>query len=384
MKFYDTASRSIINFAPTQQEIKIYVCGVTPYDSAHLGHIFTFLTYDLLQRRLEDLGYTVKLVRNITDVDEPIYERAAENGEHYQDLAKREIISFQEIMRNLNFREPDAEPLASTYIAEMANAVKHLMDMGHAYRLDRDIYFDTATFHSFGKLSNLSEKLKVEFMRERGGDPDRPGKRHPLDFLLWRGISDVNDPAAWDSPVGYGRPGWHIECSVMSSTLLGTPLEIHGGGMDLIFPHHECEIVQTESMTKSPFTKHWLHVAPLLLFGEKMSKSLGNLIFARDLIQEHSPAAVRLLLLNYHYGTGGEWRNDWWDEAKKLADDLKIYLSEEKGNNKTGLVDQVRAALDDNLNTSTILAAIRTHVQSDGEATELSKALNLLGITLVS
>lgn len=381
MRFYDTRLRKVINFAPKQDDIRMYVCGVTPYDSAHLGHIFTFLTYDLLQRRLEDLGYHVKMVRNITDVDDPIFERAAQTGEHYQELASREITSFQKIMRELNFRDPSAEPLASEYINEMALAVKQLLDKGHAYRLDNDIYFDVTSFKTYGKLSQFPAQLKVEFMRDRGGDPDRPGKRQSLDFLLWRGITDPKDPAAWDTPVGRGRPGWHIECSVMSAMLLGTPIDIHGGGMDLIFPHHECEVTQSESLGQAPFVKRWLHVAPLMLYGEKMSKSLGNLVFAHDLIKNHSAAAVRLVLLNYHYGIGGEWRVELWEDAKRFADELKQYISTNKGNKITGLLNRVRAALDDNLDTPTILEALHSHIKEHGESAELKLALDLLGIS---
>lgn len=381
MKIYETRSRKVINFVPKQDIVRMYVCGVTPYDSAHLGHIFTFLTYDLLQRRLEDIGYNVKLVRNITDVDEPIFERAAKNGEPYQVLAKREIESFQQIMRELNFRSTTVEPLASEYIDTMAQVVKDLLSSGHAYRLDNDIYFAITSFKAFGSLSKLPEQLKVKLMRERGGDPDRPGKHHQLDFLLWRGILDTNDPAAWDSPVGYGRPGWHIECSVMSYASLGAPIDIHGGGMDLIFPHHDCETAQSESLGHEPFVKNWLHVAPLLLYGEKMSKSLGNLIFARDLINEHSSAAVRLLLLNYHYSIGGEWRDDLWNNARLLADDIKGHLNHKVSGKKTGLLNHVRAALDNNLDTPSILSEIRTHLKQNGDIAELSNTLDLLGIT---
>lgn len=380
MKFYDTQSRKIVTFAPKQSTVTIYVCGITPYDAAHLGHIFTFVTYDLMQRRLEDLGYKVKLVRNITDVDDPIFERAAKQGEHYQTLAKREIDSFQEIMRKLNFRDPTAEPLASEYIDEMAQTVQKLLESGHAYRLEHDVYFDTKSVASFGAFSNLPDQLQTEFMRERGGDPERIGKRHRLDFLLWRGITEKNDPAAWDTPVGYGRPGWHIECSVMSAQLLGTPIDIHGGGMDLIFPHHECELSQNESLGQKPFVKNWLHVAPLSLYGEKMSKSLGNLVFANDLILDHSPAAVRIMLLNYHYGIGGEWRADLWQDAKSLTHELRQYVAAHNGTAKTGLLNEVRAALDSNLDTPAILKSLRQHLRNNGEADELAHTLELLGI----
>lgn len=357
----------------------MYVCGITPYDSAHLGHIFTFLIYDLMQRRLEDQGYKVTLVRNVTDVDDPIFKRAVENGEDYRELAAREIASFQEVMRALNFREPEAEPLASEYIAEMAEAVQKLLEAGHAYRLEDDIYFDVSTYKKFGSFSSFSEQLQLAFMGDRGGDPERPGKRQPLDFLLWRGITDPNDPAAWESPVGRGRPGWHIECSIMSSKLLGTPIDIHGGGADLIFPHHECEIAQSESLGYAPFARNWLHVAPLLEHGEKMSKSLGNLVFARDLLDDGTPAAVRLALLHYHYRVGGQWRAIWWREAKLL--DAKIHQLLDTGSDQqTGLPQKIRDALDNNLDTPAIYAAIEEHVDQQGSSTELQEVLDLLGI----
>jgi len=382
MRFFDTRTKDFVDFTPEHKKVTMYVCGITPYDSAHLGHIFTFMTYDLLQRRLEDLGYEVQVVRNITDVDEPIFAKASENNEHYTELARREIESFQEIMRTLNFREPDTEPLASDYITEMAAAVERLLKTGNAYRLDNDIYFDVSTFPSFGSFSGLPEKLALSFMRERGGDPERPGKRHPLDFLLWRGITDSNDPAAWESPVGYGRPGWHIECSVMSSHLLNTPIDIHGGGMDLIFPHHECELTQSESLGQKPFVKNWLHVAPLLLDGEKMSKSLGNLIFAQDLLKVASPAAVRLVMLNYHYRLGGEWRREWWHEALDTEKQMQLLLDAPDTKRITGLPAKVRNALDDNLDTPAVLAAIRSHTATGGSTSELKDALNLVGIAV--
>jgi L-cysteine:1D-myo-inositol 2-amino-2-deoxy-alpha-D-glucopyranoside ligase len=359
----------------------MYVCGITPYDAAHLGHIFTFLTYDLVQRRLEDLGHSVKLVRNVTDVDEPIFRKARANNEHYAELARRETAGFQDIMHTLNFRNPAAEPLASEYIAEMASAVEQLLTSDHAYRLDDDIYFDIATFPAFGTFSGFSEALQQAFMADRGGDPERPGKHQPLDFLLWRGITDPDDPAAWESPVGYGRPGWHIECSIMSSQLLGTPIDLHGGGMDLIFPHHECEIAQSESLGASPFTRNWVHVAPLLYHGEKMSKSLGNLVFARDLLADGAPAALRLALMNYHYRVGGEWRREWWQEAKVLTEAIRQSLIRENGK-RTGLPAKVRALLDDNLDTPQMLAIIRDHVEVSGAAIELRETLQLLGIVI--
>ena len=379
MKIFDTKQHALVDFVPVNKTVHMYVCGVTPYDAAHLGHIFTFLTYDLLQRRLEDMGHSVRLVRNVTDVDEPIFKRAAENKESYTTLATRETAAFKSIMKQLHFRVPEAEPLASNYIAEMAGVVQKLLATKHAYRLDRDIYFDVSTLPSFGSFSGFPYPLRYAFMKDRGGDPDRPGKRNPLDFLLWRGITDSDDPAAWESPVGYGRPGWHIECSVMSSELLGTPLDLHGGGMDLIFPHHECEIAQSETLRNGPFSRNWMHVAPMLLDGEKMSKSLGNLVFARDLLQNGDAMAVRLALMHYHYRSGGEWRPEVWEEAKRLAAALRGRLTKKGGATK-GLLEDVRGLLDANMDTPAVILRLKHHLETQGSVIELQHSMNLLGL----
>jgi L-cysteine:1D-myo-inositol 2-amino-2-deoxy-alpha-D-glucopyranoside ligase len=332
LKLYNTASGELEELA-LGKTVSLYTCGITPYDSAHMGHIFTFVTYDILQRYLEFLGHEVKLVRNITDVDEPIYERAATMGIPYTQLAAEETAKFQQVLSRLNFRPAFVEPRASQYVEQMASAVKQLLGDGHAYELDGDIYFDVATFKDFGSVSNFSTRLKLAFMRDRGGDPNRPGKRNMLDFLLWKRITDKADPAAWDSAVGYGRPGWHIECSVMASELLDLPLDIHGGGMDLIFPHHECENAQSISLTGEPFAKHWMHVAPLGYHGEKMSKSLGNLVFAKDLLKTYDPAVLRLGILQYHYRAGGEWHNDALKNAEEVLDKIRGALSKSAGAN---------------------------------------------------
>jgi L-cysteine:1D-myo-inositol 2-amino-2-deoxy-alpha-D-glucopyranoside ligase len=386
MRFYDTAQKGLVEFAPEGKTVRIYVCGITPYDAAHLGHVFTFLTYDLLQRRLEDQGNMVQLVRNITDVDEPIYKRAAENNEPYTALAARETEAFQEVMARLNFRQPLAEPKASQYIPQMAEAVKLLLENKHAYRLEHDIYFDISTYPGFGADSGLTPKLQLAFMADRGGDPKRPGKRNPLDFLLWKGITDKKDPAAWKSIVGYGRPGWHIECTVMSSELLKTPLDIHGGGMDLIFPHHAAEAAQSESLGHQPFVRHWLHVAPLLMHGEKMSKSLGNLEFAGDLLHTGNPATLRLALMHYHYRVGGEWRPGIWKLSQQLETDLEHALQRDKGPSGATLLEAVRAAIDDNLDTPKILRLLSDFAHQPGtdpaSSDGLRQTLRLLGITM--
>lgn len=368
MELFDTPSQKLAYIEP-RGDVLIYVCGITPYDSAHLGHVFTFLAYDLLKRRFEDRGHTVKIVRNITDVDEPIYVKAAANGEDYRQLAKRETESFQATMRQLNFDAPYAEPKASEYIPEMAAAVAKLVQAGYGYHLDEDIYFDISktrtSYGQFGDFAGFSDRLRLAFMADRGGDPQRPGKRNQLDFLLWRGVSNPTDPAAWESPVGRGRPGWHIECSIMSAHTLDIPLTIHGGGMDLIFPHHECEIAQTAALGTigalkgSVLADHWMHVAPILYQGEKMSKSLGNLVFARDLLQRHNPSVIRLAMMQLHYRTGGEWRHDALRSALVAYAEITRALAHPHQIAGSKFLDQIRAALDDDLDTHTVLHVLQ-------------------------
>lgn len=383
MRLFDSARKSYLEFRPGQTAT-IYVCGITPYDSAHLGHIFTFMAYDLVQRRLEDLEHEVKLVRNITDVDEPIYAKAAELGIDYRELAARETASFQDVLRQLNFRMPFAEPKASEYIEPMAEAVGRLLEGGFAYRLDEDIFFDVSKVRGFGSFSGFSHRLLTNFLRERGGNPERPGKRQQLDFLLWRGVSDPADPAAWETGLGRGRPGWHIECSVMSSTLLGVPFDLHGGGSDLIFPHHECEIAQSCGLGEERLARRWMHVSPLLFAGEKMSKSLGNLVFAKDLLGTHEPAVIRLALLFYRYRIGGEWQADRLERAAGLLSRLR--LAGERLDRVRGeqLLGEVRAALDDDLDSHRILHALHESTlgpAGDGSGREpYDKTMDLLGL----
>lgn len=371
--------------------ISIYTCGVTPYDAAHLGHIFTFQTYDLLQRRLEDLGYAVRLVRNITDVDDPIFKRAKELGIPYQELADQETERLQTVMRQLHMRPAAAEPKASDYIQDMADAVRQLLDSGHAYSLDNsdgssDIYFDISTSPGFAEETHLPYKLQLAFMADRGGDPGRSGKRQPLDFLLWHGVSDPEDSAAWDTGIGRGRPGWHIECSVMSAATLGTPFAIHGGGMDLIFPHHACEIAQTKALTNGELSKHWLHVAPLSFAGEKMSKSLGNLVFAHDLLKVHKPNVVRLALMHYRHRVGGEWQSQALEKAASLDARLQQCMSAARQPELRPYLDNIRAALDDDLNTPKVirilqqLAEAPPKIAANTQKTEQDSITFLLGL----
>ncbi|MPZ90006.1 MAG: cysteine--tRNA ligase, partial [Nitriliruptorales bacterium] len=236
MRLHDTATGQIRPFE-VPRRVGMYVCGITPYDAAHVGHAVTFLTYDLLRRRLEDLGHDVTMVRNVTDVDDSILPRASELGVHYADLATDEMRRFREQMEALNIRPPSEEPFATQHIDDIVDLIKHLSDAGYTYELEGSIYFDVVKAPSFGQLSGYGIKLQRGFFQVRGGDPDRIGKRNPLDFVVWQPSAD-GEPS-WDTRIGRGRPGWHIECSAMSMAFLGATIDLHGGGTDLIFPHHE-------------------------------------------------------------------------------------------------------------------------------------------------
>ncbi len=383
MQLYNTASRSFIPFEPVIGEaINIYVCGITPYDSAHLGHVFTFMTYDLLERLLLLKGHTVRMVRNVTDVDEPIYKKAAELGIPYTELAQQETEQFQSVMNRLNMLEPFAEPQASQYIPQMITAVEKLLKTNHAYELDGDIYFDTAKTADFGNLAEADSALLLKLFKRRGGDPARLGKRQPLDFLLWKSVTDPSDPAAWESPMGRGRPGWHIECSVMSAELLGLPLHIHGGGTDLIFPHHASEIAQAQGLGQPNVATAWVHTAPILLASEKMSKSLGNLVFAANLLEEYQPAVIRLSLMRHHYRTGGEWRHDLLDSSKALL----AKITQAANLHKTGVgqteYGAIIAALENDLDAPTAIVHLEALANTLLHRSASSNGPNYLGLAL--
>ncbi|MGZ0216669.1 MAG: class I tRNA ligase family protein, partial [Acidimicrobiales bacterium] len=286
MRLYDTASKDVIDLN-LNQRVRMYVCGITPYDSTHLGHAATYLTYDLIIRRLEDIGHEVELVRNYTDVDDSILPKARELGIDFLELAEMEMKRFKDDMRALNTVAPAHEPRATESIEAMLRLIKKLQSAGHTYEVEGTTYFDVSTFPGYGKLSGYSSKEMVALARERGGNPDSKNQRNPLDFVLWQPSSE--DEPKWESAFGAGRPGWHIECSAMSMEALGETIDIHGGGGDLVFPHHECEIAQSESITGQLCSKYWIHAGLVAYQGTKMSKSLGNLVFVSELRKEIDP-----------------------------------------------------------------------------------------------
>ena len=322
MRLYDTARRTVVPFepAPPPAEVRIYVCGITPYDSTHLGHANTYLAYDLLIRRLEDLGHRVRMVRNITDVDDSILPKARDLGVDFLELAAAEVARFHCDMEDLNTRAPEAEPRATEWVTEMVALIEDLVAAGHAYTVEGTTWFDVSTWSSFGRLGGYDATTMRTLAAERGGTPDDPRQRNPLDFVLWQ--PSASDEPSWDSPFGPGRPGWHIECSAMSMGLLGTGIDLHGGGSDLIFPHHECELAQSEAAAGETFVKHWMHCGMVGYEGTKMSKSLGNLVFVSDLCKESPPAAVRLALMGHHYRDDWEWHDGDIAESEALLDTL--------------------------------------------------------------
>jgi L-cysteine:1D-myo-inositol 2-amino-2-deoxy-alpha-D-glucopyranoside ligase len=355
LRLYDTAQRAIVPFEPPHT-VRIYVCGITPYDSTHLGHAATYLTYDLLIRRLEELGHEVRMVRNITDVDDSILPKARELGVSYLDLAEAETARFHSDMAALDMRPPVSEPRATESVPLIIELVEKLLASGHAYEVDGTVYFDVSKFPEFGKLSHYPPEQMVRLARARGGNPDDPNRRNPLDFVLWQ--PSLADEPSWEAPFGSGRPGWHIECSAMAMHAHGDTLDLHGGGTDLIFPHHECEIAQSEALTGKPCSTHWLHSAMVAFQGEKMSKSLGNLVFVSDLLKVADPRAIRLALTRHHYRSGFEWYDTDLDEGTALLHRLQAAAQSDSGPDPAPFAQRVRDAIDNDLDTPAALDAL--------------------------
>ena len=385
MRLYDTAQAAVIDIELDEQ-VRMYVCGITPYDSTHLGHAATYLSYDLLIRRLEDLGHTVQLVRNVTDVDDSILPKARELGIDFLELAEMEMDRFDQDMVALNTRRADAEPRATESIDDMIKIIEKLVDRGHTYTTEGTTYFDISTFPDFGKLSHLNEQEMVVLAAERGGRPDDPKQKNPLDFVLWQPSAD--DEPSWESPFGTGRPGWHIECSAMSMRALGPTIDIHGGGADLIFPHHECEIAQSESVNGEPFSRYWIHAGLVAYQGTKMSKSLGNLVFVSELRKEIDPRAIRLALMAHHYRSDFEWFDE---EGPRAQRDLELLIRSGGGAQPVSegpLIDEVRDALDDDLDTPRVCELLIREAQAIEKGTSSSPqgclvaAASLCGIQL--
>jgi len=296
LRIYNSRTRKKELFKPQREgEVTLYVCGVTVYDQSHIGHARSFIVFDTIVRYLEFAGYNVRYIRNFTDVDDKIIRKALEEGRSPEEIAERYIREFHEDMEALRVEKATYEPRATEYIPAIINMIKDLLRLGFAYAVNGNVYFSVEKFPGYGKLSGRNLE---EMMAGARVEPD-PTKLHPMDFALWK-ASKAGEPK-WESPWGLGRPGWHIECSAMSTSLLGETLDIHGGGKDLIFPHHENELAQTEAVTGKPFVRYWIHNGFVTLKREKMSKSLGNFLTIREMLVRFHPEVIRMFLLSSHY-----------------------------------------------------------------------------------
>lgn len=354
---FDTATGSLRLAAPGGTA-RMYVCGITPYDATHLGHAATYLAFDLVQRVWRDAGLRVHYVQNVTDVDDPLLERADQIGVDWEALAHREIELFRADMTALRVLPPDDYVGAVESIPEIGKAVRRLLDNGAAYYVDQDVYFSVAATGRFGYESNYSREQMLALSAERGGDPDRPGKRDPLDALLWR-AKRPGEPS-WDTDLGPGRPGWHIECAVIALNRLGESFDVQGGGSDLIFPHHELSAAHAEALSDSfPFAQNYVHTGMIGLDGEKMSKSRGNLVFVSKLRGAGvDPMAVRLALLDGHYRSDREWTGGRLPAAERRLVRWRAAVARGSAPPAEPVLDLVRDRLADDLDTAGAIAAV--------------------------
>jgi L-cysteine:1D-myo-inositol 2-amino-2-deoxy-alpha-D-glucopyranoside ligase len=361
LRLFDTATGEVRPTAPGATA-RMYVCGITPYDATHLGHAATYLAFDLVYRQWLDNGHDVHYVQNVTDVDDPLLERAVRDQDDWVVLAMRETALFREDMAALRVLAPRDYLGAVESVPEIVDAVAKLLADGHAYRADDpeypDVYFDRTASGHFGSVSGYDEETMLKLFAERGGDPDRTGKRHPLDALLWR-MARPGEPS-WDSELGAGRPGWHVECSVIAQNRLGMGFDVQGGGSDLTFPHHEFSAAHAEALTaQHPFARHYAHAGMIGLDGEKMSKSRGNLVFVSRLRADGvDMMALRLGLLSGHYREDRAWTPDVLATAEERLARWRAAVERDAGPDATDVVARLRDHLSNDLDTPQALRAV--------------------------
>ncbi|MEO8898966.1 MAG: cysteine--tRNA ligase [Candidatus Dormibacter sp.] len=359
MQLFDTATGTVRKLTPRDGRVGMYVCGITPYDGGHVGHAFTYHTFDLITRRLRSEGITVRSVRNVTDVDDDILRVARERGQNFRTIAEVESRRFDDDMLDLGLLPVDASPRATTRVPRMVQWILRLVECAAAYDNQGWVYFDVDRFPEYGSLSRLDTTAMLTLSRQRGGDPDDPRKRNPLDFVLWQ-PSSAGEPS-WPSPWSMGRPGWHIECTVLAATELTLPMDLHGGGDDLVYPHHECELAQSVAAGVPGFSRHWAHVAMVGYQGEKMSKSLGNLVFVSDLLSSTPSGAVRLMLCAHHHRSAWEYNDAelaaaharWRDYQSAMSSDLSFTNTDAQA-----VYDDFIGRIDDDLDTPGALAIL--------------------------
>jgi len=357
LRFYNSLTNQKEDFIPIREgEVSMYVCGMTVYDSCHLGHARAMMAFDILVRYLKNQGYKVKFVRNITDVDDKIIERAIKNNESIGELTQRTIASMQEDFSQLGLLLPNTEPRATDYIPGMIEMIEGLIQKGHAYHSPGgDVFFAVRTFPEYGKLSNKN----IDDLNPGARIAEDDSKKDPLDFVLWKSAKE-GEPS-WDSPWGQGRPGWHIECSVMSFENLGEHFDIHGGGPDLLFPHHENEIAQSECASGNKFANYWLHSGLLKINGEKMSKSLGNFAMLIDLFISYHPEVVRYYLVSSHYRSSLNFDQESLNQARSALTRLYQALTSMEGEGNEldqDMMNQFSFVMNDDLNTPEALSLL--------------------------
>jgi L-cysteine:1D-myo-inositol 2-amino-2-deoxy-alpha-D-glucopyranoside ligase len=356
VRIHDTPTGALHDTRP-DGPARMYVCGITPYDATHMGHAATYVAFDLLNRAWRNAGHDVTYVLNVTDVDDPLLERATAVGVDWRDLAAREIERFRQDMTALRVVPPDHFPGAVESIPLIVSMIESLQRAGALYSVDDDLYFSVSADPAFGDESGWSREQMLEIYPERGGDPDRPGKKDPLDCLVWR--AERPGEPAWESPFGPGRPGWHVECSAMALDLIGDGFDVQGGGSDLVFPHHEMCASEAHVLTGTPFAKAYVHAGMVGYDGEKMSKSRGNLVFVSALRNSDiDPMAIRLTLLRHHYRSDWEWTDaELWDSVDQL-DRWRSALALGAGAPSGPVVEAVLAALAADLDAPAAVAAV--------------------------
>jgi len=392
LKLFNSLTRKKEEFVPIQPgKVRMYVCGMTVYDLCHLGHARVLVVFDVIVRHLRSLGYDVTYVRNITDIDDKIIARAQQNGEDIADLTKRFITAMHEDAEALGVQPPDSEPRATDSMDSILGMIGRLIDNGYAYQGENgDVFYAVGKFNGYGQLSGK----RVEELRAGARVDVEQAKRDPLDFVLWKSAK-AGEPG-WPSPWGEGRPGWHIECSAMSTNCLGNHFDIHGGGMDLQFPHHENEIAQSEGATGEHFVNYWIHNGFVQVDEEKMSKSLGNFFTVREILQRYRPEEIRYFILSSHYRSPLHYSDDNLDQARGALQRLYTALRGSAVNDDTALdasyEERFRVAMNDDFNTPEALAVLfdlaralnRAREQDSSDiaclANTLSKLAGRLGI----
>ena len=393
MRLYNTLTRRVEDIDFPTGTVTMYVCGVTPYDTSHLGHARVGIVYDTLRRYLESQDLRVRYVQNVTDIDEPLFERARRDGIDWQALGAQQAERYLQSMAQINVPKPEYYVPATSCIPEMLPVIARLIELEHAYPRNGAVYYRVASKEQFGALAHTDTATLLVMANQMGNNPDDPNKLDPLDFVLWQ--PSAPDEPRWDSPWGPGRPGWHIECSTIATQYLGSQIDIHGGGADLIFPHHSCEIAQTEPVTGVvPFVRCWMHTGLVSLGGTKMSKSLGNMVFVEDVLATYSPTALRLAVLAYLYREPFEYTEQQVVQAEQWAIGLKNALTAQTVSTTDALAAQEAraaffAALAEDFNTPAAIgtlvdlaSAITTAVEAGRDVRAAQQTLHDMALVL--